>query len=240
MTKEEQATVNTATSNLESLKNELENKKYYTVTFKGADGEVLTTERYVNGATFSSISAPAIPDNTADTAYFGWYYENGTAIAADSAVSGDFNAVIFAEAKKLIPTEESGIIIDGEKNLITGVDAGTSVSQILGKFENDETVVEIKSYTGEMLADEDLVGTGSTITLKSKFTGEVYESNTFIIMGDVDGNGIVNNADYRKALEVNLGNETYSEEHYYFFIANDMTGDGVINVLDTHSIRMMF
>ncbi|MGN1317236.1 MAG: hypothetical protein ACI4VW_09295 [Acutalibacteraceae bacterium] len=239
LTKDDQSTVDAATGNLESLKNELESKKYYTVTFKDADGNVLTSERYVSGSVFNTISAPAIPENTEDTAYFGWYYENGTVIDVNSAVSGDFNAVIFAEAKKLIPAEDSSITIDGEKDLITGVDAGMSVSEILEKFENDETVVEIKSYTGAILADADLVGSGSTITLKSKFTGEVYESNTFIIMGDVDGDGDIDNDDYQKSVNVGLDLETYTEEHNYFFIANDIDGDGFIDVIDTALIRRM-
>ena len=239
LTKNEQSTVDAATGNLESLKNELESKKYYTVTFKDANGNVLDTQRCLYGTVFGTITAPEIPVNTEDTAYFGWYLEDGTSIAADSTVTGDFNAVIFAEAKRLVPTEGSNITIDGVNNLIAGVDAGTSVSEILGKFENDETVVEIKSYTGELLAGADLVGSGSTITLKSKFTGEVYETKTFIILGDVDGDGDIDNDDYLKSVNVGLDLETYSEEQYYFFIANDIDEDGVIDVIDTSLIRRM-
>ena len=239
LTKNEQSTVDAATSNLESLKNELESKKYYTVTFKDANGNLLDTQRCLYGTVFGTITAPEIPENTEDTAYFGWYLEDGTSIAADSTVTGDFNAVIFAEAKRLVPTEGSNITVDGVNNLIAGVDAGTSVSEILGKFENDETVVEIKSYTGELLAGADLVGSGSTITLKSKFTGKIYETKTFIILGDVDGDGDIDNDDYLKSVNVGLDLETYSEEQYYFFIANDIDEDGVIDVIDTSLIRRM-
>ena len=237
LAKDKQSVVDNATSGLRNLKTELESKRYYTVTFKDENGSVLSAERCLSGTVFNTITAPSIPENTDETAYFGWYYENGSAIDGSIAVTSDITAVIFAEAKQLIPTDSSNITIDSEKGLITGVDKNTSVDDILLQFENDETVVEIKSYTGAVLTREDLVGTGSTITLKSKFTGEIYESRTVIIYGDLDGDGDVDQNDCDKALNVCLGCEVHTEDNYYFFIANDIAEDGVIDVLDVFYIE---
>lgn len=237
LARDKQSVVDNATSGLRNLKTELESKRYYTVTFKDENGSVLSAERCLSGTVFNTITAPSIPENTDETAYFGWYYENGSAIDGSIAVTSDITAVIFAEAKQLIPNDSSNITIDSEKGLITGVDKNTSVDDLLLQFENDETVVEIKSYTGAELTREDLVGTGSTITLKSKFTGEIYESRTVIIYGDLDGDGDVDQNDCDKALNVCLGCEVHTEDNYYFFIANDIAEDGVIDVLDVFYIE---
>ncbi|MGN0526720.1 MAG: hypothetical protein ACI4IF_04730, partial [Acutalibacteraceae bacterium] len=67
----------------------------------------------------------------------------------------------------------------------------------------------------------------------------IYESNTVIVLGDVDGDGDIDNDDYDKAVKVALEEEVYKEENNYFFIANDIAEDGVIDVLDVSYIKRM-
>ncbi len=107
-------------------------------------------------------------------------------------------------------------------------------------YTKDEIIVEFKDYTGKELESEMFVGTGSTMRVILKSTGELLEYKLFIVMGDVDGNGQVNAADYNKSMNVALEEETYAEENYYFLIANDIDEDGVIDVLDTFEIRRMY
>ncbi len=109
-----------------------------------------------------------------------------------------------------------------------------------GGYNPDEVIVEFRNYLGEELAGEAFVGTGSTMRVILKSTGELLEYKLFIVMGDVDGDGDVDGNDYQKAMNVGLKKETYAEEHSYFFTANDMSGDSYIDVLDCALIRRMF
>ncbi len=106
-------------------------------------------------------------------------------------------------------------------------------------YTKDEIIVEFKNYLGEELAGEDFVGTGSTMRVILKSTGELLEYKLYIVMGDVDGNGQITADDYNKSMNIALEEETYAEENYYFLIANDIDEDGVIDVLDTFEIRRM-
>ena len=235
----EQTAVDNAVTELESLKATLEAKKYYTVTFKDVDGNVLGTSSYVNGDVFGNLTAPALPEDTDTIAYVGWVYADGTLAKADDVVSGDMDVTVASEAKKLIAKDESGVTIDEVTSFVSGIEAGTTVEEVLSKFDNDELVIEIKTYEGVDLASEELVGTGSTITLKSKYTGVVYETRMFIIMGDVDGDGDIDGTDFEISKSVGFESYTYPEEHNYFFVANDIDENGIINVLDAFYIGRM-
>ncbi len=104
-------------------------------------------------------------------------------------------------------------------------------------YTEDEIIVEFKDYTGKELAGEEFVGTGSTMRVILKSTGELLEYKLFIVMGDVDGDGDIDENDYETAKLVALEIRAYSEENYYFFIANDMDEDTVIDVLDVTLIE---
>ncbi len=106
-------------------------------------------------------------------------------------------------------------------------------------YTEDELIVEFRNYLGEELADESFVGTGSTMRVILKSTGELIEYKLFIVMGDVDGDGCITNDDYEKSIAVGMEDIVYSEEQQYFFIANDVAVDGVIDVLDAFYIRRM-
>ena len=232
----EQETVDNAVTELESLKATLEAKKYYTVTFKDAEGNVLGTSSYVNGDVFGNLTAPALPEDTDTTAYVGWVYADGTLAKADDVVSGDLDVTVASEDKKLIAKDESGVAIDEITSFVSGIEAGTIVEEVLSKFDNDELVIEIKTFEGVELSSEELVGTGSTITLKSKYTGVIYETRMFIIMGDVDGDGDIDTDDYEISKSVGHGAYEYPENHNYFFVANDIDENGFINAIDAFYI----
>ena len=232
----EQSKVDDAAASLENLKAELEDKRIYTITFTDKNGEVISSVDYVNGATFGSISSPALPEDTDTTAYVGWL-NNGEFVTDDTKLSGDFTLTVAEELKKIIPGTDSTVVV-GDK-YITGIDNNTTVEELISQLQNDELVLEVRHYTGSELESEALVGTGSTITLKSKYTGVIYETRMIIIYGDVDGDGDVDEEDIAKSTDVTMEDASYDEEHGYFFIANDVCADGYIDALDCWMIGLI-
>lgn len=137
------------------------------------------------------------------------------------------------------------IVVDPEKTVDDVVikdivdDIVNDLTQNQG-YNEDEIIVEYKNYLGEELAGEAFVGTGSTMRVILKSTGELLEYKLFIIKGDVNGDGKIDAEDYNKSIGVAFGGESYPEENQYFFTANDMDDDGYIDVIDSALIRRMY
>ena len=235
----EQATVDGATSDLADLKATLEEKKLYTITFIGLDGETLATQSYTNGSLFGTIIAPELPVETELNKYVGWLNAEGILLTSESVLNGDVVLTIAEDVKKILPVESSEIVINEETGYVTGIDKDTTVEELKALLENDETVVEIKNFEGNLLASENLVGTGSTITIKSKYTDVVYETKTVIIYGDVDGDGDVDTDDRNTTNGVAVGNGAFDEAQGFFFVAADVCNDGYINALDAWVINLI-
>ncbi len=236
LSKDDQAIVDDATTALEDLKATLEEKKIYKVTFIGLNGEVLAEIEYVNGSVFGTIAAPELPESTDLSAYVGWLNAD-VLMNAESVLEGDVTLVVAEEYKKLIAEDESTVSIGDE--YVTGIKDDTTVSQLKAELQNDEVTVEIRDYEGNLLADDALVGTGATITLKSKYTDVVYEVKTVIVYGDVDGDGDVDVDDRTKVSEVAVDNDSFDAEHPYFFLAADVCNDGYINALDGWMVNLI-
>ncbi len=238
LSKDEQSKVDEAVSALENLKTQLEEKKYYTVTFLDADGNAMGTDRFFAGALFGSVNAPALPEDTDAFAYVGWIYENDALVSAEDVLSGDVTVQI-AREDKILNLNNEALSIHTSTGYITSEVRDMTVAEFLAMFANDADCLEVKDLAGNVLASDDLVGTGATITLKSKYTENDYEQRTVVVYGDVTGDGLVNADDYAQAKLANIIPGTYTEDNYYFFVANDVTPDGYIDALDSAYINLM-
>ena len=183
---------------------------------------------------------------------------NGNPIYDEDAFNEYKEAVekIDSELSKDLPESEQSVVDEAAqalKDLRTELDSAkgtedsvidpeTTVDEIINDVVNnsgysaDEIIFEFRDYLGNELAGEDFVGTGSTMKAILKSTGELLEYKLFIVMGDVNGDGEITNEDYEISTSVNLGDSTHDEAYSFFFTANDMDADGVIDVLDTFEI----
>ena len=236
----EQSVVDDATGALNNALNTLESSRYYTVIFLDAEGNVLASERFVSGAVFGTIVAPALPESTDEIAVCGWAYENDALAGADDVLTSDVTVKVAAEDKVLKIFNESGLSFDAETGYIVTELRSLTVADVLAKFDNDASLLTIKDFEGNVLSADDYVGTGATVTLKSKYSdGVTYDSKTLVVYGDVNGDGLVNNADYSKSRLVTIRAAVYTEQEYCFFVANDVYADGYIDALDTSYINLM-
>ncbi len=242
--KTEQETVDNATDTIQNLLD----SKLYTAIF--VDGETQVPVQYTGGTLLKDIvGKPALPADTGDYKYVGWKTANDANgnfvfFGDETPVKGDVTLYPAGELTKITPNADSSVTIDAVEGYATGIDKGTSVEELKAELQNDEICIEVIHYTGTELAGVELVGTGSKIILKSKYTGTIYEQRDILIYGDVDGDGDVDDDDYSKARTVNVGDAT--EEYTidgsyreYFFLANDLNGDGYIDVLDSSLLALV-
>jgi hypothetical protein len=68
----------------------------------------------------------------------------------------------------------------------------TTVDRLLSQFENEG--LQVVDSNGYAVSGTAMVGTGAMINLYRD--GEVIESVTVVVQGDLDGNGIVDTTDY--------------------------------------------
>lgn len=66
------------------------------------------------------------------------------------------------------------------------------------EYNKDKFDVVIKNINGKVISDDDLIGTGTTISLVSKDSREEIQTFTVIIYGDVNGDGKIYATDYVK------------------------------------------
>ncbi len=242
LSEEEQATVDKATADLTTLKETLVNNAYYTVTFKDIDGSVLTEATVVTGTVFADIEKPELTSTDDITSYVGWADENDKFINDDFIIEDNTVLAPAKEEVKIILKDDS-VISFTDDGFINGITAETNVEQIKAQLSNDLTYIEVKNHLGEILEDTAFIGTGSTVTLVSKYTDTVYETKTAVITADLDGNGILDDNDYNVSLlaATNL-TETYTFNGVYinaFEIANDVAVDGVIDAIDASIIQSL-
>lgn len=132
-------------------------------------------------------------------------------------------------AEDITIAEDSSLRIENGKLL--GVKPGkNSVSEI---FEGiDAYSLEAYSLEGKQLNDDDLMETGSTINLVDE-NGKILDSVTVILMGDVNGDGLVNIKDASLIQRKESGKETIQGDS---FLAADVDMDGDVSGKDASRI----
>ena len=113
---------------------------------------------------------------------------------------------------------------------ILNVAAGTTVSNFLDAFENE--VLEVVDCKGNVITGAAYVGTGTTVRLYDG--AKLVDTVTVIILGDLDGNGIVSKADTDILKNVFLRKITLAD---YQTESADVDHNGMLNTTDYQRIR---
>jgi hypothetical protein len=120
-----------------------------------------------------------------------------------------------------------------DENLLKSVTPGTTVQSLLSQFENEG--LKVLDKNGNVLSGTAVVGTGMTVNL---YSGEsLTDSVVIIILGDLDGNGIVNTTDYARIGAVCYGRMVLSDMEE---IAADIDRNGIIDMTDYTGLKAYF
>lgn len=117
---------------------------------------------------------------------------------------------------------------------------GTTVENLLSALENDLDYIVVKDKDGNTVENTAFIATGMTVELVSKTEKTVKnEVVTVVVEGDINGDGLVNDDDFNKSIDMCLKNTSYSETEKAYFDANDVDDDGVLDALDLFYISNM-
>ncbi len=241
--KTEQDNIDSATETIKNATEEIYNKRYIFVNFKGESNEIYKPYRvpFSDELTFGDLEGiPELPESDGFQKYIGWYYENNTTMKLTDAITDDVDVFCYEEEIKIVVKAESGAVIDETKDFFKGLKHGTTVENLKATLDNKLDYIVIKNVEGNVVDNSALIATGMTIELVSRENNAVVnESVTVVVRGDINGDGLVNDDDYEKSRGMCLKTTEYTETEKAFFAANDTDGDGVLDVIDLFNISNM-
>ncbi len=127
------------------------------------------------------------------------------------------------ELLEIVTPDDSPLVIDRDKKLISGIESGIDVETFLAALTTaDDYTVTLSS---------DVVGTGTVVAIMDN-DGNVVDSYTMVVFGDYNGDGCADMED--TAYFSSIANfEIFDHlELEYLFMAADINGDGVVDTMD--------
>jgi hypothetical protein len=241
--KTEQENVEKFTESLKETVTEVKNNRHIIVKFQTEKGETIKSYRLKSdeSKTIGELEAlPEAPENTALKKYTGWLYADKTEMSSDDLITDDITLYYIEEEIKIVTSEGSGAFINEENDFFKGLKHGTTVENLLLALENDLDYIVVKDKDGNIVENTEIIATGMTVELISKAEKTVKnEVVTVVVEGDINGDGLVNDDDFNKSIDMCLKNTSYSETEKAYFDANDVDDDGVLDALDLFYISDM-
>ncbi len=118
------------------------------------------------------------------------------------------------------PKEDSTAVIDKDTKTIYGLEEGLS---------SLEDFVDVNGCELDYHETANGFGTGTTVDII--VGGEVVDTYTIVIFGDVNGDGVVDNFDLADLFCVGNAESEYEEGSAYY-LAGDVNGDGAVDLFD--------
>ncbi len=196
-----------------------------------ADGVVFQQYSVAHG---DEIPVPAEEPTKKFYKFVGWTEIPETMPAQDIEITAIFERV----PVKLIPMEGSTTVIDDETMAIYGLDRYMTEATLRDSYLD----VEGDGYFTVTPSKKTACGTGTVIELYDNVTGELLETYTIVIFGDLNGDSNINNSDYSIALaEVDWftawSDPTSDEYDLYKTMAADFDEDEMIGRNEAEGIN---
>ena len=175
---------------------------------------------------FTAVSASAIENETLKV---GLRYGSSAMFSAnlENHVGSGYQFGYFDGDRAFVPVAQTGIRMDYENNLVILEQAGLTVGDLRGMLDNSSNVI-IMDDAGIRLEDETIAKTGTGIKVTNN--GQLFK---MVVIGDLDGNGILDSGDARIALRVSVG---LDESTPAMICAGDTDGNGQLTAGDARTL----
>lgn len=204
-----------------------------------ADGAEANPAVAIKGANSASYTIEDLTDEMTGAQYYCEVFN--AALTESLTAAGNPYAATSAKATlaveeatepvtpEMFPTEESGLAVDAETGLVTGLaataDTANTAADVISMFTATQGAsIVIKDAAGNEVAEDAAVGTGYTVNLVAA-DGTTAQSVTLVIKGDVNGDGLVGIGDLVLAAQGNTLEGAYA-------VAADMNEDGAVGIGD--------
>ena len=208
----------------------------YTVSFDANGGTGNMADQVIQFNAATPLTANSFTRD--DFIFLGWAktatatepeYEDGATVTNLAAQMGDtvtLYAVWADAAIALQLVENSGATLDAERKILYGFDTGLSIDDMTAYLG-----VEGNGHL-EYAEGTSTIGTGTTVDLVNDRTGEVVETYTIVIFGDLNGDGEINNSDMPLIKGMIVGTEECDPALSLYAYAADLNNDGEANNSD--------
>ena len=192
--------INVSAADTESI--ELEKSEYTLIKGKKLDINPIIKPEYAQNKEYTVISSNEKIVKVDGKSLVG--VDVGEAEVTFKLINKDLQVTVKI---KVIDVDESDYIsfdnsldVNEEKSYITKIEPETSVKDFISKinYNSEKFFVSVKDISGKEISGEDLVGTGTTISLNANDSKEDLQLFTIIIYGDVNGDGNIYATDYVK------------------------------------------
>lgn len=217
----------------------------YIIAFDANGGE--NTMLPIDAQYDADVELPACTFERTGWAFLGWaltvdatepVYED-TETVKNLTTTANETVTLYAVWKdikvELIAKEGSTTVIDPTYNYIYGLKFGITAEELLNDYLDvvGNGTIELESVQ---------IGTGTVIELYNNNTGELVDTYTLIIFGDVNGDGAISSDDITKsrtlAAKLVPDQSQLKMTNPYAFAA-DVFEDGIVNSFDTTIIQSM-
>ena len=140
-------------------------------------------EGYEAPSEYPATGLPGAEDITKPGYEFGGWYEDGVLISSEPILTLKVfeNHSITAKFVKVSAEWR----IDTATGMVTGIPEGTAVEDVIAHFQTDDVIVTVTTADGAEAKD---IGTGHLLNVGG-------ESYTIVVLGDINGDAVVNISD---------------------------------------------
>ncbi len=156
-----------------------------------------------------------------------------TAPPYGGGTSLDQSKYFVSEEKEEAVVIKSSSCLSSDGEFLNGIKHKTAVSDALAELENKDAVITDKD--GNVLSDSDFCATGCKVVLA--YNGEVIDSLEVVVLGDVDGSGIVDSTDYMIIKSMFIGESSLSG---VYLSAADVSSNNIVNMTDYLRVKSFF
>lgn len=199
----------------------------YTVTFN-ANGGVCTAEPVAldYGTPFGTLPTP---NERTGFVFDGWYTDanNGEKVTEESVITDNITLYAHWKHDTFIFNENSTLLYDAQTKIVYGLSASVTADDLDLVFLNTNLSVSgVKSR----------IGTGVIFELTDD-NGDVYDTATTVMFGDVNGDGWYDGTDSMIVKCIVAGMLTQEQAGTAVYVAADCNHDGTIDNLDAELLE---